>query len=380
MSIRDIFEGTLLNHWILLSFFMIAYLIQLGNYFFVFLKVPLFRSQKKTDSFPSVSVVICAKNEEQNLRALLPRVLEQDYPEFEVVVVNDCSTDDSEEVLMELAAQYPQLRYTSIPADERNIRGKKLALTIGLKAAGYAHVVLSDADCYPVSERWLRLMASNFSDTHRIVLGYGGYEPGKGLLNTVIRYETTFTALQYLGYAIKGLPYMGVGRNMAYEKSLFFENRGFAGHYHVLSGDDDLFVNQNANGANCVVEFSPESHTRSKPETNFRSWFQQKKRHVSAGRYYSTVSRLRLASEWVSRIILYTSLIWICIALPWRIFVAPLFLVLLISRLSIFKMGMRRLDEKNLLLPSLLLDPIFPVFMGAVWLSGRFEKKYQAWR
>ena len=380
MSIRDIFEGTLLYHWILLAFFMIAYLIQLGNYFFVFLKVPLFSKQNKTDSSPAVSVVICAKNEEQNLRAFLPRVLEQDYSEFEVVVVNDCSTDESEEALMELAVRYPKLRYTSIPADERNIRGKKLALTIGLKAARHAYVVLSDADCYPVSEHWLRRMASNFSDTHKIVLGYGGYERDRGLLNTVIRYETTFTALQYLGYAIKGLPYMGVGRNLAYEKSIFFENKGFAGHYHVLSGDDDLFINQNASGANCVVEFSPESHTRSKPETNFRSWFLQKKRHVSAGRYYSTVSRLRLASEWFSRIILYISLIWICIALPWRIFVGPLFLVLLISRLSIFKMGMRRLDEKNLLLPSLLLDPIFPVFMGAVWLSGRFEKKYQAWR
>jgi glycosyltransferase involved in cell wall biosynthesis len=352
----------------------------LGIYFLVFLKVPLYSIQKKKDSFPGLSVVICARNEEQNLKAFLPLFLEQDYPEFEVVVVNDCSSDESEEVLMEMAVRYDRLRYTSISAHERNIRGKKLALTIGLKAAKYGHVVLSDADCYPVTGLWLQRMASNFSDTHKIVLGYGGYERRKGLLNTIIRYETTFTAIQYLGYAIKGSPYMGVGRNLAYKKSLFFENKGFATHYHVLSGDDDLFVNQNANGANCAVEFSPESHTRSKPEMDFRSWFLQKKRHVSAGTYYSAISRLRLAIEWLSRIILYTSLIWICIALPWRIFVGPLFLVLLISRLCIFKMGMRRLDEKNLLLPSLLLDPIFPVFMGAVWLSGRFEKKYQAWR
>ena len=380
MGIRDIFEGTLLNHWILLALFMIAYLIQLGNYFLVLLQGPLYSRQKKKDSFPGVSVVICGKNEAQNLRNFLPHVLEQDYPEFEVVVVNDSSTDESEEVLMELTVKYKRLRFTSIPADERHKRGKKLALTIGLKAANHAHVVLTDADCYPVSELWLQRMASNFSDTHKIVLGYGGYERKKGLLNTIIRYETTFTALQYLGYAIRGLPYMGVGRNLAYEKSLFFENKGFAGHYHVLSGDDDLFVNQNATGANCVVEFSPESHTRSKPEVDFRSWIQQKKRHVSAGTYYSKASRFRLATEWFSRIILYASLIWICIALPWRIIVGPLFLVSLISRLSIFKMGMRRLDEKNLLLPSLLLDAVFPVFMGAVWLSGRFDKKYQAWR
>jgi hypothetical protein len=173
---------------------------------------------------------------------------------------------------------------------------------------------------------------------------------------------------------------MGVGRNLAYEKALFFENKGFAGHYHLLSGDDDLFVNENATGRNCVVEFSPESHTLSRPETTFRAWIKQKKRHLSAGSHYKTASRFRLASEWISRIILYTTLIWICISLPWRIVAVPLFGVLLITRLIIFKLGMRRLDEKNLLLPSLLLDPVFPVFMGAIWLSGRFDKKYQTWR
>jgi len=296
------------------------------------------------------------------------------------VVVNDSSTDDTEHVLMQLAAQFDQLRYTSIPVDDKFKRGKKLALTIGLKAAKYDHVLLSDADCYPVSDHWLQRMASNFSEDHKIVLGYGGYERSKGLLNTLIRYETTFTAIQYLSYAIKGSPYMGVGRNLAYKKALFFDNKGFAGHNHLISGDDVLFVNQNATGLNCAVEFSPESHTLSLPETTFRAWIKQKKRHLSAGSHYKPGSRIRLASEWISRIILYTTLIWICISSPWSIPVGALFGILLLTRLVIFKMGMRRLDEKYLLLPSLLLDPTFPVFMGAIWLSSRFEKKYQTWR
>jgi len=377
---REIIEGTLPAHWIILAFFMITYLIQLGTYLFVFLKVPRYIRIRKAESFPDVSVVICARNEAVNLRHLLPHVLHQDYPRFEVVVVNDSSTDDSELVLMDMAAEYSQLRYTSIPADEKHGRGKKLALTIGLKAATYAHVVLTDADCYPVSDQWLKRMASNFSHEHRIVLGYGGYERHKGMLNTLIRYETTFTAIQYLAYAIKGKPYMGVGRNLAYEKALFFENKGFAGHYHLPSGDDDLFVNAHATRRNCAVEFSPESHTLSRPEVSFRNWIKQKRRHLTAGSHYKTVTRIRLASDYISRIILYTTLIWICISLPWRIIAGPLFGVLLITRLVIFKMGMRRLDEKNLLLPSLLLDPVFPIFMGVVWLSGRFEKKYQGWR
>ena len=153
MYIREIIEGTLLYHWIILAFFLLAFLFQMGIYLFVFLKFPLYRRIKRKASSPGISVIICAKNEEKNLEQFLPHILQQDYPEYEVVVVNDSSTDDTENVLMQLAAQYDQLRYTSIPADDKLKRGKKLALTIGLKAAKYDHVLLSDADCYPVSDQ-----------------------------------------------------------------------------------------------------------------------------------------------------------------------------------------------------------------------------------
>jgi biofilm PGA synthesis N-glycosyltransferase PgaC len=216
MNMREIIDGTLLYHWIILAFFVLAFLLQMGTYLFVFLRVPLYIKKKKNTRSLGISVIICAKNEEKNLEHFLPHVLQQDYPEFEVVVVNDSSTDNTEDLLMQLSAQFKQLRYTSIPANDRLSRGKKLALTIGLKAATYNHIVLIDADCYPVSDHWLKLMSSNFSDEHKIVLGYGGYERQKGLLNTLIRYETTFTAIQYLSYAIKGKPYLGVGRNLAF--------------------------------------------------------------------------------------------------------------------------------------------------------------------
>jgi len=380
MELKELIAGTLLQHWILFAFFLLAFLFQMGVYLFVYLRLPLYKSTKKESPTPGISVIVCAKNEEENLQKFLPSILQQDYPEFEVVVVNDSSTDNSEQILMQLAAKFKQLRYTSIPADHLVMRGKKLAVTIGLKSAKFDHVVLTDADCYPVSDKWLQIMASNFSEEKKIVLGYGGYESQKGLLNTLIRYETTFTAIQYLSYAIKGRPYMGVGRNLAYKKSLFFDNKGFARHYHLQSGDDDLFVNENATGKNCAVEFSPESHTLSLPETTYRSWIKQKKRHLSAGSHYRTGSRIRLGSEWISRITLYSTLIWICIATPWRVPVAALFVLLLVTHMVVFKMGMRRLDEKYLLLPSLLFDPVFPVILGFIWLSSRFKKQYQLWR
>ncbi len=380
MEIRDIIAGTLLLDWILLVLFLLAFFYQLGINLFVFLKLPLYRQEKNNSPTPGISVIICAKNEEKNLESFLPHIIQQDYPEFEVVVVNDSSSDETEQLLMQMAAQHKQLRYTSIQANDNLMRGKKLALTIGLKSAKFDHVVLTDADCYPVSDHWLKRMASNFSGDKKIVLGYGGYEQKKGLLNKLIRYETCFTAISYFSYAIKGRPYMGIGRNLAYEKSLFFDNKGFARHYHLLSGDDDLFVNENANGKNCAVEFSKESHTLSRPELTFKSWLKQKKRHLSAGSLYRTGSRIRLGTELISRIILYTTCIWICISSPWIWPVATLFTFLLLVRMVVFKLGMRHLDEKYLLVPSLLFDPVLPVLLGLIWFSSLFENKYQSWR
>ncbi len=379
MEIRAFIGNTSVQQWILLTLFLMAFLIQLSRYLFVYLKLPMFKPAEKSSNPQGTSVIICAKNEEMNLERFLPLILEQDHPNFEVVVVNDGSTDQTEDLLLRLSMQYKQLRYTSIPTNDKLMRGKKLALTIGLKSARFEHVLLTDADCYPVSNQWLSRMTSNLEDEKRIVLGYGGYEQRKGVLNYLIRYETVFTAIQYLSYAIKGHPFMGVGRNLAYHKSLFFENKGFARHYHLLSGDDDLFVNENATASNTIVELNPEAHTRSLPKTTFAAWIKQKKRHISAGSHYRQNSRISLAIEWLSRVVLYVILLWLCIASPWVWPVLSLFGVLLLSKLVVFKMGMRCLDEKHLLLPSLLFDPVMPLIMGIIWLTGLFESKHQTW-
>jgi len=379
MDMWEIIIGTTILEWVLMVLFVLAMIIQAGYYLFVFRWLPRYTPKQRRKSNKGVSIIICAKNEEENLERCLPRVLEQDYPEFEVVVVNDCSTDRTEDLLSEMSVHYKNLRYTSIPSNEKFLHGKKLALTIGLKSAKYDRVLLTDADCYPVDNQWVQKMVSNLTGKKKIVLGYGKYERRKGVLNLLIRYETFFTAIQYLSYAIKGRPYMGVGRNLAYEKALFFDNKGFASHYHLKSGDDDLFVNETAVKENTAVEVSHESFTISLPETSFREWFKQKKRHLSAGSHYKRGSKIRLATESISRMTLYITLIWLLIISPWRGFAAALFGVLTVTRLIIFKMGMRRLDEKYLLLPSFLLDPVMPLLLGIIWLSGRFESKYQAW-
>ena len=379
MEIRVIIEDTLLVHWILLALFLLSFLIQWTRYLLVYLKLPLHKADDPIPTDEGISLIVCAKNEALNLERYLPLLLEQEHPLFEVIVVNDASTDQTEDLLIRLSEEYQHLRYTSVPRNDKQPRGKKLALTIGLKAARHELVVLTDADCYPASKKWLSLMAARLNEKTRIVLGYGGYERRRGILNSLIRYETVFTAIQYLSYALKGKAYMGVGRNLAYHKSLFFENKGFARHYHLLSGDDDLFVNENATSSNTAVEISPGAFTFSLPESSWAAWIKQKRRHVSAGSHYGRSSKFRLGMEWISRIMLYLSLIWLCISSGWLWPVLALFGVLLITRLVVFKMGMRRLEEKHLLLPSLLFDPVMPLVMGIIWLTGLFESKHQTW-
>lgn len=350
--------------WLIIAgLFIISLFIQLFYYFFFFLR--LVRPKRRVETVPSgepVSVVICARNEEHNLERNLPAILEQDYPEFEVVVVNDSSEDNTEEVLGRLKKRYGNLKSTRINKDRKFRHGKKLALTIGLKAASHDWVLLTDADCKPASNLWISLMQKHFVSPLEVVLGYGGYEPSPGLLNKIVRYDTFFIAMQYFSFALAGFPYMGVGRNLAYKKSLFFDNKGFASHLKLESGDDDLFINEVANKTNTGVELSHPAHTCSSPPRSWKSWYRQKKRHLTTGFHYRPVHRALLGTEIFSRVLFYGTFIALALNNIFLHFVIGLFLIHLIAGLAIRKIGMTRLNEKNLLLISPLLEIIIILF------------------
>ncbi len=365
--------------WVSFALFCTAWLIQLYLWLFVFTRILKARNQIRNSEKEGVSVIVCARNEAGRLKKFLPLILEQDYPEFELIVVDDASADETTELLAKMAAANPRLRFTSIPANGKRLPGKKLALTIGLKAAKYERVLLSDADCYPVSKHWLQLMTAPLKDDKQIVLGYGAYESGKGLLNKLIRYETTFTAIQYLSWALRGRPYMGVGRNLAYKRSHFFNNKGFSNHYHIPSGDDDLFVNETANRHNTAVVYEPGAHTRSLPAKSFKKWWKQKQRHLAVGKHYSRSSRARIGLELGSRLLVYAGLLWLGLYSPLGLITLSAFILLLLIKALVFKMAARRLDEKYLLLPSLLFDPLLPILLATVWFSGLFATKDQTW-
>jgi len=295
----------IINYLLLLTLLSLALISFYYAYFF--LNLNSYKSIVSDFSEP-ISIIICAKNEFQNLKYKLPAILNQDYPNYEVIVVNDQSVDDTAVLLKEFEKKYPKLVVVTIEKHINKRAGKKLALTLGIKTAKHEHLLLTDADCLPNSKTWAMQMCSNFNSAD-IVLGYGGYKKKKGLLNKLIRFDTFNVAQQYLSYALASQTYMGVGRNMAYKKSLFFENKGFANHLHIASGDDDLFIQEIANKNNVSIEINEKAHTTSAVIEKWGEWAYQKRRHISTATLYKTKFKVLLALYPYAQFLFWTSLL-----------------------------------------------------------------------
>ncbi|RZK44152.1 MAG: glycosyltransferase [Pedobacter sp.] len=303
---NTIVELTLLETGLLCAF-IFCFFVQLYFSLFVHLRLGSFAVKALSDRVSQpISVIICARNERGNLEKYLPEVLNQDYPNFEVIVVNDRSWDGTADFLESLQTKYERLRVVTVNEGEKFIAGKKFAVTMGIKAASFEWLVFTDADCSPASPYWLRGMQQPEEEGVEILLGYSPYMKKLSLLNCIIRLETFFTAVNYLSFAVKGMPYMGIGRNMAYKKSLFFKAKGFAAHMHIPSGDDDLFVNANATSNNTAICIHNDTHVWSEPKTSFLAYLRQKKRHYGAGKTYKGKHRFILTVQYIFNILFYT--------------------------------------------------------------------------
>ncbi len=308
--------------------------IQLFYYLFFFSRLAFYK-KKKTETpisqFP-VSIIVCAFNEEANLKKNLPLLLQQNYlkngkPYFEVLVVNDNSEDETFYLLNQMQEQYAHLHVVNLTQEAKLIPGKKFPLSMGIKSARFEQLLLTDADCIPASEHWLTHMAASFSPAKKIVLGYSPYMKRIGWLNKKIQFETAHTAIQYLSYALAKNPYMGVGRNLAYVRELFNTNKGFSSHHQIVSGDDDLFINQIANSTNTTICIHPEAFTFSDAKKTEEEWHYQKKRHLSTGKYYKGKHKFLLGLYAFSHFACWMSLI-ACLFFPHYIMYACILFVL----------------------------------------------------
>ncbi|HEY4799875.1 MAG TPA: glycosyltransferase [Bacteroidia bacterium] len=370
----------------LFCFFCLTILILLWYYLFYFARISFYKENPESVSpndLPA-SVIICAKNEDHNLPEFLPTILSQDYPEYEVVVVDDCSWDNTTDVLREFEKKYSRLKVIKIKEPRiSGAHGKKFALMVGIKGAQHEHLVFTDADCKTESDQWLRRMMCKFSGEKEIILGYSKYEKLPGLLNKLIRFDTFHIALQYLSFAQAGNPYMGVGRNLAYRKDLFFKHKGFASHYHIESGDDDLFINEAANKKNTSIDISEKSFTVSRVKKDLKGWIEQKRRHLTTWSNYKSADKIRLGIYPVALALFWLSFIASLIVVNHHpVFseydgwvVLGLFLLKTGTQLAVFKLAMNKLKEKDLFLTSLLAELFLLGFYPLLAISNTFFRR-----
>ncbi len=350
--------------------------IQVFYYLYFFVRLVVYREPvKETSSEHPVSVVICARDEADNLAKNLPGVLVQDYQtSHEIVVVNDNSLDEGKYVIDEFKQSFKNINHIQLTQEAKMISGKKFPLSIGIKSAKYEIVLLTDADCVPASEFWMKKMQDAYSDGTEIVLGYGAYHKKPGILNKLIRFETFHTAIQYLSYAMAGIPYMGVGRNLSYKKDVFLRNKGFSSINQIPSGDDDLFINQVATATNTAVVIDPEAHTLSEPKKTWGEWMTQKYRHYTTSRYYKMNHKILLGLYSLSLFLVYPLLAVSMIFFNWWIPLIVFGIRFLIQAIVYYK-GMKRLNESDLW-PWFLFFDIWIFFyfiftLPAIWKAPR---------
>ena len=362
----------------LYSFVFVA-LVQLFYYLWFFRRLAFFKIRQRTQSQQHpVSVIICVRDEDENIARNLPGVLVQNYASsHEVIVVNDNSVDDSKYILQELKKTFKSLTIVELTQEAKLISGKKYPLSIGIKEAKHEIVLLTDADCVPASEFWIQKMQDAYSNGVEIVLGYGGYHKRPGLLNKLIRFETFHSALQYLSYALAGVPYMGVGRNLSYKKDTFLKNKGFSSINHIPSGDDDLFINKVATKHNTAIVLDPEAITLSNPKTTFAGWKKQKKRHYTTAKYYKPKHKFLLLLYTSTQFLFYPLLIMTAIFYDWRIALAILGLKFLIQGIIYYK-AMKKLNEADLWPLFILLD-IWMFFYYIIFAPSLWKKPERTW-
>ncbi len=312
---------------LILYFFIFIVFLQVLYYLVVFGKFAFAKAQQTTAKKISISVIVCAKNEEENVAKFIPILAEQDYPDFEIVLIDDASSDNTLEVFEAFEKQYSNIRLVKVENNEAFWGNKKYALTLGIKASKKDYLLFTDADCYPTSKDWITAMSSQFTMQKTIVLGYGGYERiANSFLNKLIRYETLLTAIQYFSWAKIGRPYMGVGRNLAYKREEFFNVNGFISHIQVRSGDDDLFINEAATAKNTAISFTPESFTYSKPKTTYKDWLIQKRRHIATAGHYKTFDQFQLGTFYCTQLLFFVlSIILLSFQFEWIIVLSIIF-------------------------------------------------------
>ena len=365
---------------ICIAVFGMVVLLQILYYLVLFSRFSFHKQKSIEKSYKNapVSIVVVAKNDAHILINTLPELLNQDYPQFEVVVVNNNSKDETAQLVIDLQNRFSNLRLVNLESSVTNIRGKKFPLSLGIKAANYEHILLTDVDCLPTSNQWISLMAQHFSDTTQIVLGYSRIRKKIGFINSLIRFDRLHQALQYFSYCLAKMPFMGMGQNLAYTKTIFFKNKGFAYQNHLQFGDDDLFIDRVVTDRNCAIEYAKEAHTISRFGANFSQWFSLKMFRRRTRKFYYKPKRFLLNFYHFLMTFFYIALgfaVYFTFSnLIYLTVVLGIILLKFIMQYICFGLAATKLDEKRLIPHILFYDIFFAFFNPMIYISSIFKK------
>ncbi len=372
--------------FIVLVIFIVCLVVQLLYHWGFFSKVAFYKRSarpKLDEELEPVSVVLCARDAYEYLIDLIPALLKQDYPDFEIVVVNDCSDDETEEYLKDLERKEPRVKPVQLKQHLNFFNGKKFPLSMGIKSAKNDLLVLTDCNCMPVNDQWLRSVVNRYNQRTEIVIGYSPIVHKKGSLNRLMRFDALQNGLLYLSAALNRHPYMGVSKNLSYRKELFYRNKGFISHYTTSMGDDDLFIGQVANKKNTEVLIDAENAILTTPPSTFRLWMRQKSSRYSTVSQYSTRARLSLSLFYASQLLFYVSFITLLCLKPaftitnGAVFYIPIlaffFLLRFGTQMIIYHKASKRLGEKGLLPGLVIYDFLFAFLSPWQRLMGRMN-------
>ncbi len=354
----------------LITLFYISLAIQIFYWGFV---TRLFFTSKTRDvkalQLPSVSVVVCARNEYNNLTKLIPYLLKQKYNEYEIIIVDDKSTDQTQDLITKYS---DQISFITINETPQNYDSKKYALTKGIEKAKNEFILVTDADCFPESELWIQTMFENSNKQTEVVVGTSFYTDNSSILNSFIQYETALTAFNYIGLGKLGFPYMGVGRNLAYKREIFLDS-SFGKFQNHLGGDDDLLFQNSFSKRKIEFVTKKNSVIHTYPKTTIKSYLSQKTRHLSTGKHYNIHILMLLTSLTVSHIACYFSIVWFVDSIREQYSIYLLFALRCLLILFIFDKLKRYLSLNFGLLKIILADFIFIPYIMYVSLFSMFK-------
>lgn len=334
----------------------------------IFSRLAFGKPQVEPDRSLPVSIVVCARNESNSLQQLIPLLMDQDHEEFEVVVVNDRSDDDTWEILQWMKPNFPRMRPVNIQADEKFSYGKKIALGVGIRSAKHRHVILTDADCMPVGRDWVSTMCAGFRNGKQIVIAFSPYEKKQGFTNLMERFDGISKAVQYISFAQAGFPYMGVGRNLGYTQDMFLSAKGPRRHQGLMSGDDDLFINEVARTRNTTAVADGRSFMTTRATPDLATWVRRKRRHYTTARYYRFGHQVLLMLLPLGRLLVWASIVALFVLGRMELALVGLAVELCLF-LPIRMQAMRRLGAGGIMWITLPLEWLFLLLEPLLYLS-----------